>query len=96
MRLNWLLAPLLVLGLGLASVGARDANAASFERPVSGLVSKVYALSRTVYLGSEGFIVPADVYDLGELAEGTNAVITFENSGGRRVARSLEVDPNTN
>ncbi len=96
MRLNWLLAPLLVLGIGLASVGARDADAASFERPVSGLVSKVYALSRTVYLGSEKFHVPVDVYDLSDLSVGTYVVITFERLGGRLLATSLEVDPATN
>ncbi len=96
MRSNWLLTAALTLSIASASLAAGDVAAASLERPVSGLVSRIYLLSHTVYLGSESFIVPADVYDLGELAQGTSVVITFEDSGGRRVATSLEVDPNTN
>ncbi len=96
MRSNWLLTAALTLGIASASLDAGDVAAASLERPVSGLVTRVYLLSRTVSLGSESFIVPAQVYDLGELAEGTYVVITFEDSSGRRVATSLEVDPSTN
>ncbi len=96
MHLNWLLAPLLILSLGLSTLSVRDAGAASFERPVSGLVTRVYTHSRTVYLGSEKFHVPDDVYDLSELPVGANVIITFERFGGRLLATSLEVDTKTN
>ena len=70
-------------------------RAGSFERPVSGLVTKVYVLSQTVYLGSEKFHVPKDVYDLSDLSVGAYVVIAFERLGGRLLATSLEVDPAT-
>ncbi len=93
---NWLLTAALTLGLASASLDAGDVAAASLERPVSGLVTRVYLLSQTVYLGSEKFHVPVDVYDLSDLSVGTYVVITFERLGGRLLATSLEVDPATN
>jgi hypothetical protein len=88
--LTWLLAPVLALGLGWAALSASDAAAATVERPVSGLVTRVYALSQTVHVGSSQFHVPADVYDLDDLSVGTYVVITFERANGRSVATSIE------
>lgn len=95
MRLTWLLAPLLALSLGSAALTTSDAAAATVERPVSGLVTRVYALSQTVYVGSSQFHVPAGVYDLDDLSIGTYVVITFERESGRSVATSIEagIDP---
>ncbi len=92
MRSNWLLAPLLVLVLGLTSLSGGEALAASEERPVSGLVTRVHTLSQTMYLGSERFHVPEDVYDLSELPVGIYAVVTFERVDGEKVATSIEVE----
>ena len=89
MRMNWILATVLALGLGLAPLGA--GGAAATERPISGLVTEVYARSQTVYIGAEEFVVPSRVYDLRELPVGTHVVVTFERSSGKRVATSLEV-----
>ncbi len=87
MRTKWLLASLLTLSMSSVALAAS-------ERPVSGIVTHVYALSQTVYLGSSAFVVPDDVYDLRELATGTFVVIRYERRNGRWVATSLEVpDP---
>ncbi len=87
MRAKWLLVPLLALSMSSAALAAS-------ERPVSGLVSHVYELSQTVYLGSSEFYVPDDVYDLSELSAGAFVVISYERSNGRLVATSLQVqDP---
>ena len=83
MRVKWLLAALMTLSMSSVALAAS-------ERPVSGLVSHVYALSQTVYLGSSEFYVPDDVYDLSELSAGTYVVITYERSNGRLVAISLQ------
>ena len=89
MRAKWLLASLLTLGMSSVALAAS-------ERPVSGLVSRVYELSQTVYVGSSEFYVPDDVYDLSGLSAGTYVVITYERSNGRLVAISLQagIEPN--
>ncbi len=87
MRTKWLLVPLLTLSMSSAALAAS-------ERPVSGIVTNVYTLSQTVYLGSSAFYVPHGVYDLRELARGTFVVISYERKNGRWVATSLDVpDP---
>ena len=89
MRKKWLLVSLLTLSMSSVALAAS-------ERPVSGLVSRVYALSQTVYVGSSEFYVPDDVYDLSDLSTGTYVVIAYERSNGRLVAISLQagIDPN--
>ncbi len=84
MRAKWLLVPLLTLSMSSAALAAS-------ERPVSGLVSHVYVLSQTVYLGSSEFYVPDDVYDLRELSAGSYVVIAYERDNGRLVATSVKV-----
>ena len=92
MRSNWLLAALLTLSLGSPCLGVTEAEAASVERPLSGLVTQVYALSQTIYLGSLEFYVPEDVYDLTTLPIGSYVVISFERTADGWVATSIEVE----
>lgn len=90
MPARWLIISMLWIGLSAALPG--NARAAQTERPVSGLVASVQPHAGTVFLGSDKFYVSKDVYDLSGLSEGTQVVITFERSGGRRVATELRVE----
>ena len=92
MRTNWILTVMLILALGFAPLGAREAAAASTERPISGLVTEVYPRSGTLIVGSERFSVPTAVYDLRELSVGTHVEVSFQRSYGRAVATAIEVD----
>ena len=92
MRKKRILAVLLMLSLGLAPLGAREAAATSSERPISGLVTQVHTHSGTLVVGSERFTVPGVVYDLRGLSVGTHVVVSFRRSYGRSVATAIEVD----
>ncbi len=92
MRKKRIFAVLLMLSLGFAPLGAREAAAASTERPISGLVTQIQPHSGTLVVGSERFTVPGAVYDLRELSVGTHVVVSFRRSYGRSVATAIEVD----
>ncbi len=91
MRLCWILVGVLMLGPVSGVLGATDAVAASAERPVSGHVTAVAPLSGVLTLKSTSFHVPSRVYDLRKLSLGTDVVVTFKRSYGRRVATSIEI-----
>ncbi len=91
MRLSWILVGVLMLGAICGVFGATDAAAASTERPVSGHVTAVAPSSGVLTLESTSFHVPGRVYDLRKLSVGTDVVVTFTRSYGRRVATSIEI-----
>ena len=91
MRLCWILVGVLMLGPICGVLGATGAAAASVERPVSGHVTAVAPSSGVLTLEATSFQVPSRVYDLRKLSVGTDVVVTFKRSYGRRVATSIEL-----
>ena len=91
MRFVWILSIASVLALGAAP--ARAAGPGE-QRPVAGLVTLVNEAEHTVELESAVlFQVPAGVYDLEDLEEGTNAVIYYRKLGRDNIATRIELEP---
>ncbi len=91
MRFVGILSIVFALALGAAQTGVA---APGDQRPVAGLITFVNEAEYTV--GMEGvmlFQVPADVFDLEELEEGTNAIIHYRKAGRENIATRIELQP---
>ena len=81
------------IALGLLLVSPTGASAQQHQdgpRPVSGQVTEVDPVSRTVELGGETYFVPADVFDVSRLAPGAHVILHWKLRGNRMVATQIE------
>ncbi len=92
MTKQWVLSLLLLFVLGLAPASA---SATGLGLPVSGKVTAVDSLERTVRLGGQLFYVPQSVNGLEGLAPGMRVMLQYESVGNRAVVTKIEAaEPN--
>ncbi len=87
MAKRWVLGLLLLFVLGSAPVSV---SAIGLQLPVSGTVTAVDPLERTVRLGGQTFYVPQSVNGLEGLAPGMSVMLQYESVGNRSVVTKIE------
>ena len=87
MTKRWVLSLLLLFVLGSAPA---PASATGLGLPVSGKVTAVDSLERTLRLGGQLFYVPQSVRGLEGLAPGMSVMLQYENVGNRSVVTKIE------
>ncbi len=88
MTKQWVLSLLLLFVLGAAPA---PVSAMGMMLPVSGTVTAVDSVERTVRLGGQVFYVPQSVKGLEGLSPGMSVVIQYETVGDRTVVTSIEI-----
>ena len=88
MAKQWVLGLLLLFVLGSAPA---PVSAMGMMLPVSGTVTSVDSVERTVRLGGQVFHVPQSVKGLEGLTPGMSVVILYETVGERTVVISIEI-----
>ncbi len=88
MAKQWVLGLLLLFVLGSAPA---PMSAMGMMLPVSGTVTSVDSVERTVVLGGHVFYVPQSVKGLEGLSPGMSVVIQYETVGDRTVVTSIEI-----
>ncbi len=87
MTKRWVLSLLLLFVLGSAPASA---SAMRMMLPVSGTVTAVDSLERTLRLGGQLFYVPQSVKGLEGLTPGMSVMLQYESVGKRSVVTKIE------
>ncbi len=87
MAKQWVLGLLLLFVLGSAPA---PMSAMGLMLPVSGTVTAVDSLERTLRLGGQLFYVPQNVKGLESLTPGMSVMLQYESVGNRSVVTKIE------